>query len=314
MTGAVLQLDRARLVDLLGDRLQTDGRVRKGDAGHLIVVGGSRLYGSSPFLAGMGALRTGVDTVRVLSPQNHASGLAPSLNLHACVGGSSELDADETIRLLSEMCTALQGQLATSEGKGRLVLLIGPGLGGHSDPWDLLRELATLRQDLDAHVVIDGSLGGGKRGLTLLAELRPVVTVVNAAEARQLTSALPSASSSADLERALAEQLDGTVVFKGVKDTVVWPGGGYSCPWGHPALTKNGTGDVLAGAIAGLLAKGWSAVEAAAGACYLVGSAGRSLSQRLGDGYLASEVADELAPQLMALATHKTETNEAASR
>jgi NAD(P)H-hydrate epimerase len=66
-------------------------------------------------------------------------------------------------------------------------------------------------------------------------------------------------------------------------------------PTGTPLLATAGSGDVLAGAIAALLARGLGPADAASAAAFLHGAAAEALSARLGDaGLLASELADAL--------------------
>ena len=63
---------------------------------------------------------------------------------------------------------------------------------------------------------------------------------------------------------------------------------------GSPILATAGTGDVLTGAVGGLLARGMSPTEAAAGAAYLHGLAGLLAGGELGEGTLAGDVCDRL--------------------
>jgi NAD(P)H-hydrate repair Nnr-like enzyme with NAD(P)H-hydrate dehydratase domain len=69
----------------------------------------------------------------------------------------------------------------------------------------------------------------------------------------------------------------------------------WQVPTGHPGLGTSGSGDVLAGAIAGLLARGCPPAQAAVWATYLHSSAGDRLAPRVGRlGFLARELLDEL--------------------
>jgi len=73
-------------------------------------------------------------------------------------------------------------------------------------------------------------------------------------------------------------------------------------PVANPGLASAGTGDVLAGAIAGLMAQGLKAFEAAACGVYLHGEAGELVRQKLGDaGILASDLLPELPLVIKAL-------------
>ena len=83
-----------------------------------------------------------------------------------------------------------------------------------------------------------------------------------------------------------------TVVLKGAHTIVAAPDGRVAIsPYANPLLAVAGTGDVLAGAIAGLLAQGMAPFEAAACGVYIHGYAAEELSEELGDrGLLASEL------------------------
>jgi NAD(P)H-hydrate epimerase len=94
--------------------------------------------------------------------------------------------------------------------------------------------------------------------------------------------------------RTLARETGLTVVLKG-NPTVVAEGERLSLnPTGNPALATGGTGDVLSGAIAALLAAGLPPFEAARLGVYLHGLAGDLLAEEKGVGLLASEVAEAL--------------------
>ena len=82
------------------------------------------------------------------------------------------------------------------------------------------------------------------------------------------------------------------VVLKGAHTVVAAPDGRAAIsPHANPLLASAGTGDVLAGAIAGLLAQGMEPFEAAACAVYLHGLAAEEAGEEIGDrGMLASEL------------------------
>jgi NAD(P)H-hydrate epimerase len=94
----------------------------------------------------------------------------------------------------------------------------------------------------------------------------------------------------------MAQKWQKTVVLKGTYTVVAEPDGrARISPFANPGLASAGTGDVLAGAIAGLLAQGLSYFDAAALGVYLHGKAGEMVRARLGDaGTLASDILPEL--------------------
>ena len=86
------------------------------------------------------------------------------------------------------------------------------------------------------------------------------------------------------------------VVLKGAHTVVAYPDGrAMVSPFANPGLATAGTGDVLAGSIAGLLSQGVSLEDAAALGVYLHGLAGECVRGRLGDtGMVASDLLPEL--------------------
>jgi NAD(P)H-hydrate epimerase len=94
--------------------------------------------------------------------------------------------------------------------------------------------------------------------------------------------------------RAAAEAWGQVVVLKGARTVIAEPDGSVAvAPFENPALASGGTGDVLAGVIAGLLAQGLKPGPAARLGVYLHGTAGDMVRERLGDaGLLASDLPD----------------------
>jgi NAD(P)H-hydrate epimerase len=93
-----------------------------------------------------------------------------------------------------------------------------------------------------------------------------------------------------------AEEWGVVVVLKGAFTVISSPQGlTYINPFANPALATAGTGDILAGCIAGLLAQGLPALRAAVVGAYVHGLAGRMVSAELGP---AGAVAGDLLPRL----------------
>ena len=93
-----------------------------------------------------------------------------------------------------------------------------------------------------------------------------------------------------------AAQWQKVVILKGAHTIVAAPDGKAKiCPIANPGLASAGTGDVLAGAIAGLLAQGLPPFEAAVGAVFLHAQAGERVREEMGD---AGMIAGDLLPAL----------------
>ena len=96
--------------------------------------------------------------------------------------------------------------------------------------------------------------------------------------------------------RSAAREWNRTVVLKGPYTIIAGPDGrAMVSPFANPVLATAGTGDVLAGVIAGLLAQGLGPTDAAALGVYLHGSAGESVRSQMGE---AGAIAGDLLPEL----------------
>jgi NAD(P)H-hydrate repair Nnr-like enzyme with NAD(P)H-hydrate dehydratase domain len=103
----------------------------------------------------------------------------------------------------------------------------------------------------------------------------------------------PGDRDGADVAAAVADRYGATVSYE---SWVAEPGGRrWIVPAGHPGLGTSGSGDVLAGAIGGLLARGADPAQAACWGTYLHSVAGDRLAARVGRlGFLARELVAEL--------------------
>ncbi len=269
----------------------------KGDRGFVIVVGGSALYGSSPYMAGLGALRAGAHCVYAVAPGGAAAASA-GLQMHLVPPSGPELDV-AAVGDLVRVSSRLEEQVARTGARGQVVWLIGPGLGGSPAAMEVLDALAEARDGSAAAVVVDGSLGGGEQGVERIRGLGADTVLLNRAEAAALTGAdarLTDRTNGATWQDLLdlAGRTGAVVAAKGPTDLVVTPWSVHRVAAGHPDLAKASTGDVVAGVTAGLLAQRLPAPRAAALACYLVGTAGHRVSGARGPGWLPTELLDAL--------------------
>ncbi|MER6125935.1 NAD(P)H-hydrate dehydratase [Streptomyces sp. NPDC001795] len=278
----------------------------KGDGGMVIIVGGSQVFGAPPYLAGLGALRAGAHRVYVLAPRGPAA-TAAGLEMHLLPDPGEEV-TPSAVEDLAHRSARVIDQLATTGAAGQVVWLIGPGLGGSPLAGTVLETLAKVRAaDGRAAVVIDGSLGGGDTGVDRITALSAEILLLNRVEAASLTGEghlLAARGPGADIAdlAALAERVGvAAVAAKGAVDRVATNTTAYCVPAGHSSLAKSASGDVLAGVTAGLLAQRVPPGEAAALACYLVGTAGHRLAARTGPGWLPSELLGALPHPLRGL-------------
>ncbi|MDZ4278220.1 MAG: NAD(P)H-hydrate dehydratase, partial [Dehalococcoidia bacterium] len=188
------------------------------------------------------------------------------------------------------------------------VLLLGPGLGQGRAQEAFVRQLLTALPKDGPAVLIDAD------GLNNLAKLphwwesasgrRCVLTPHPGEHARLTQRAVRDIqadrmSAARDAARAWGQ----TVVLKGAYTVIAATDGRAGVnPYANPALASAGTGDVLSGAIAGLMAQGLAPFEAACCGAYLHGAAAEGLRADLGDaGMLAGDLLPELPKTLREL-------------
>ena len=260
----------ARLVDWFRLRHRLPPReenVHKGHFGYVLVVGGAPGMGGAVRLAGEAALRTGAGRVgAVVDPLNRAAITAgcPELMVY-------ETDGEERLRELLELAD---------------VVVVGPGLGQSARAQALLSQVLEARQPR----VIDAD------ALNLLAA-EPAkadnwVLTPHPGEAARLLGA-NTADIGGDRFAAageIASLYGGVCVLKGAGTLVVSDGDVSVCAGGNAGMATAGTGDVLAGVIAALLAQGLTLRDAAELGVCIHAAAGDRAAGSSPRGLLASDL------------------------
>jgi len=263
----------------------------KGTFGKVLVVAGSINYVGAASLACLAAGRVGAGLVTLACPQTIYPIMAAKL-----VESTFLPLRDQEGFLTAEATHPVLQALA----QGYSALLVGPGLGQSAYVRAFMRQLLpALPENLRA-VIIDAD------GLNALAgadnwweglRVPPIVTP-HPGEMSRLTE-LPAADIQANRLGIAVRQAASwgvTVILKGAHTMVAGPDGRVRIsPFANPALASGGTGDVLAGAVAGLVAQGLDPFDAAALGVYLHGRAGEKVRRELGDAGL---LAGDLLPNL----------------
>ncbi len=222
----------------------------KGRFGHVLVVGGSPGKGGAAAMASLAAMRAGAGLTTAAIPRGIASivaGFAPELMTilldDAASGGISidNLDPAKMEKLL----------------KGMSTLAIGPGLGREPETAEFVRELvlhSTLPTVLDA----DG-LNAFEGRTHLLDESKgPLILTPHPGEmARLLGCTIAEVERNRiDTARSFATKHHVTLVLKGWRTLVAHPDGSIAVNTsGNPAMAKGGSGDILTGMVAALVAQ-----------------------------------------------------------
>jgi hydroxyethylthiazole kinase-like uncharacterized protein yjeF len=257
--------------------------------GRVLVVGGGRETPGALLLAGTAALRAGAGKLQVATGALNAPYVASRLP-EARVFTLPETKAGRlkpsAVRVLREHFSGAQA------------VCIGPGMIEDESVARFVR--AALRFCNDVPVVLDaGAVACLSTGRDLLHELegRAVVTP-NADELADIFGEEKEALTSRPLDaaRRAAKEFRCVVVLKGRETFIASPDGrAYVNRAGSVGLATSGSGDVLAGLIAGLVARGTEPLHAAAWGVYTHALAGERLSSRLGPlGLLARELPGEI--------------------
>lgn len=251
--------------------------------GDVIVVGGARRTPGAAMLTGLAALRVGAGRLTLAVGNSVAVPVAVAVP-EAGVVGLAETDGGA---VSGSGASALEKDL---DGAGCLV--VGPGLDDPEEAGILLEALAGLLGD-DVPVLLDayalGVLPDSPAAQKAFAGR--LLLTPNSTEAGFLLGRDPG-----DLESDAAEIAERFGAVVSCMNVIADPSGVIrQVPTGHAGLATSGSGDVLAGAIAGLAARGAELPLAAAWGTYLHAASGDRLSVRIGaTGFLARELLDEL--------------------
>ena len=258
---------------------------RKGENGIVLVVGGSYIYHGAPILSSIAALRCGTDLVYTSVPKINVSATrAISPNLIVLPLVDQKLTRGAVNKLLGaiprNLDSATIGMGLAVQEKNALLLLVKSLLD------------RDVRLSLDASALIPEIL-------PLLSDKNIVVTP-HAGEFKRLFGDLPSNSKKEriSLVEKNAKQYGVTVLLKGSTDVISDGKKTFLYTKKIPAMTVGGTGDVLSGLTAGMLAKNRSPLESAAAATFINGLAGMAVQKKLGLHMTSMDLLDEI-PHVM---------------
>ena len=259
---------------------------RKKDAhkrmnGTVCVVGGSRLYHGAPFLCATGAIRSGVDLVFIAVPASIATAIRSlSPDFIVVPLPDSKLTRGNVSKLLAWV-------------KDVDAFAVGPGLGVQN-PDHVAQALNQMKGEETGLVVDADALR--PQILHSVKKARAVVTPHAGEFERLFGVKLPTHTEGrTDVVLEKAKESGLTVLLKGPTD-VISDGVRTALNKTHsPAMTVGGTGDILTGVTAGLLARGAAPFEAACAAAYINGSAGVEAAKKFGMHITASDVANQIA-------------------
>ncbi len=263
----------------------------KGTFGRVIVVAGSNNYIGAAYLACSSAMRVGTGLVTLATPARIQPILAAKLT-------------EATYLPLPESHPGIispgAAKLIRQNLNGYNALLLGCGLGQSQPVIKFIEDLLLRVRAVPSPLILDAD------ALNILARVPnwwqrltgDAILTPHPGEMARLAGVTVDEvqSDRIGITKGLARKMNKTIVLKGACTVIATPDGrtGIS-PVANPGLASAGTGDVLSGIIAGLVAQGLSFFDAAAAGVFLHGEAGEMVRSRLGD---AGMIASDLLPVL----------------
>jgi hydroxyethylthiazole kinase-like uncharacterized protein yjeF len=267
----------------------------KKSRGKVVVVGGAARTPGAVVLGGLSALRVGAGHLQLAVAGSVAPAVAATFPEAGVLGLVETADGTVVGAAAARACAAMVS--------GADAVLVGPGLDDADEALALLEPLVAgvvgagadddAPDDPPPALVLDAfALGVLPALLERGVELgERVVLTPNTDELERLVG--HACEPGLDDVREAAARFSCTVTAQGL---VAGPdGAAWRVPLGHSGLATAGSGDVLAGAVVGLLARGAEPAQAACWGTYLHAMAGERLASAVGDvGFLARELVDQL--------------------
>jgi len=254
----------------------------KGSFGHVLVIGGSLGKAGAAAMAGMATLRAGAGLSTVATAKSvlpTVAGFHPEIM-------TEPLDETDTGSISLHALQRMDEVV-----KGKTVLAVGPGISRHPDTAEFIHRIC---QDKSRPIVLDAdglNVFAGQAD-ALKANGRSLVITPHPGEMSRLTGLTTAAVQHDRLKvaRTFARDHGIIVVLKGHRTLIALPDGNvWVNATGNPGMATGGTGDILTGLIAGLIAQNPDRLpEAVTAAVYLHGLAGDIASETVGEHSLVA--------------------------
>ena len=277
-----LQLNVITARDIAGLIGPRRAESNKGNYGHVLVVGGSRGKAGAAAMAGIAALRAGAG-LSTVATANSVLGTVAGFHPELMTEPLAETDAGTISMSARERIDEL--------AKGKTVVAIGPGISGNPQTSEMVRELVA---DLRVAMVVDADGLNAFDGRTeeLNGNGRTLVITPHPGEMARLAGmSIPDVQKDRlGVARKFAREHELIVVLKGHRTLVVRPDGeAWVNTTGNPGMSTGGTGDILTGMVAGMIAQNpKDAFAAAMAAVHLHGLAGDVMRESVGEHSLVA--------------------------
>jgi NAD(P)H-hydrate epimerase len=247
----------------------------KGDFGRVLIVGGSAAMAGAAILAARAALRGGCGLCTVALPES------ANLAAKAAVLEATTVPLPETV----DHSIAEHAMYSFESFTRRMnVMAIGPGLTRNPETANFVRRLVEQAR-LPAVIDADGIAAWNNRRAELKRVRTAKVLTPHPGEMAELMGATVESIQRDRITTALrcANECNAIVVLKGARTVIAHPNGDlYINPTGNPGMATGGSGDVLTGLIASLMAQGMTPMMSAVAAAYLHGLAGDIAANHVG--------------------------------
>jgi hydroxyethylthiazole kinase-like uncharacterized protein yjeF len=281
---STLQLNLITAPDLASLAEPRPAEANKGSYGHVLVIGGALGKAGAAAMAGMAALRAGAGLSTIATAR---TSLATVASFHPEVMTEPLSETEQGTIAMADLKSARVDEIV----KGKTVLAVGPGISRDPETAEFVREVVKKYR---MPIVLDADGLNAFDGKTeeLSGAEKPVVITPHPGEMSRLTG-LSIAEVQKDrigLARSFAAQHQLTVVLKGHRTVVAFPDGEvWVNPTGNPGMATGGTGDILTGMTAGLIAQNAKDIsKAVIGAVYLHGLAGDIVRRQYGERSLVA--------------------------
>lgn len=267
-------------------KLPEPGQGGKETRGNVLVVAGGREVPGAALLGGIAALRAGAGRLQIATHEAHAGMIAIAVPEARVLGLPETTCPNEADPVLEQLGALVEDADA---------VLLGPGLTNDRSTSFLARVVLNAARDarvlFDAHALKTLRLHAPIERHRKISAITPhpgEMAGLTGAERREVEADMTG------FARRAANDLGTVVALKGARTIICENDDCVSCD-GHIGLATSGSGDVLAGLITGLLARGAPPFSAVCWGVYAHAQAGTRLAEKIGPlGFIARELLDEI--------------------
>jgi len=276
--------------DIKLSKRRTDSH--KGDNGLVLAVGGSKDFVGAIALAGLAALRSGCDLVKIIAPEKAAwaiNAYSPDLM---------------TLKLNGKHFRLNHFNIVKKEMKKYGVLLIGNGIGLNEQSKKFCRKTVKEIKKfkvIDADAIKSISMNNCENSIITPHSRELRYFLINSRINRKIINQINDEKNivkKSELIKKITQKFlnhNNVILLKGKTDAIISKDEIFFVKGGNPGMTRGGTGDVLAGLCAGFLAQSKDLMQSSINASYFNKKIGDILlKKKKGFTYLASDMAEEI--------------------